>query len=312
MFITTNGIIQNDAGDVLLIRRNDSRTLAPPGGGLNPGELPPDGAVREVYEETGLHVIVERLVGVYYWPRQSSPFLTFSFRCRPVGGTIRPSIESPHVGYYKTGRLPLSMMPFHRRRVEIGLAHQSATPYWGIQQMNWYENLGKNVLGRIVYPYWRWRLRRKGLTADPVAQWRVGAFTVIRNEAGQVLWLKRRDRAVWNLPGGGQEADETPWQTAVRETHEECGLTVTLTHLSGVYLYHDLPQHAVFVFTAQPTGGTPQTSAEAAEWAYFTPGSEPANAMPQHVARVANACQSAAAPTVFRFQTHAVAPCESE
>ena len=35
----------------------------------------------------------------------------------------------------------------------------------------------------------------------------------------------------WDFPGGGREGDETPFQTAARETFEEVGLTLTPAHV---------------------------------------------------------------------------------
>ncbi|AJT41594.1 NUDIX hydrolase [Psychromicrobium lacuslunae] len=43
-----------------------------PGGGLDPGEHPVDGAIREVFEETGYHAQIDRMLGVDvgYWPAE--------------------------------------------------------------------------------------------------------------------------------------------------------------------------------------------------------------------------------------------------
>lgn len=306
MYITTNGIVLNDQNELLLIRRNDSRTLAPPGGGLDWGELPPDGAVREVKEETGLNVTAERLVAAYFWPNEPIPYLTFSFRCKLVDGTLRPSLESPQVGYVNCQKLPLLLLPFHRHRVKIGIAHQGTVPYWGVQNMNFYEDLGKRILGRTIYPYWRWRARRRNIDVSNLGfvQWQSGAFCVIRNEAEAVLWVKRTDYDAWNLPGGSGEEGEAPWDTAVRETKEETGLDVNLTNLSGVYLYND-KRHVIFVFEATTSGGTLQTGPESAAFAHFTPGQEPPNSIPQHIERVADTVDDPH-QTTFRFQSSLV------
>ena len=40
MNIATNGFVFDQYGNVLLIRRDDTRTFAPPGGALDAGELP--------------------------------------------------------------------------------------------------------------------------------------------------------------------------------------------------------------------------------------------------------------------------------
>ena len=51
-------------GRVLLVRRADNGRWTLPAGILEPGEEPAVAAVREVFEETGVHCEVTRLVGV--------------------------------------------------------------------------------------------------------------------------------------------------------------------------------------------------------------------------------------------------------
>ncbi len=53
---------------VLLTKRTDNGRWCLPGGGMDPGESVEEACVREAYEETGLHVKVTRLVGVYTTP----------------------------------------------------------------------------------------------------------------------------------------------------------------------------------------------------------------------------------------------------
>ena len=65
--------------------------------------------------------------------------------------------------------------------------------------------------------------------------WRLGAFCIISDQSGHVLLSHRRDLDLGNLPGGGVEQDETPWDAAIREVHEETGLTVTIERLVGIY-----------------------------------------------------------------------------
>ena len=53
MIVSANGIVFNEYSDVLLVQRDDTRTLAPPGGACEIDELPHHAAAREVQEETG-------------------------------------------------------------------------------------------------------------------------------------------------------------------------------------------------------------------------------------------------------------------
>ncbi|AJT66795.3 MutT-like protein [Streptomyces lydicus] len=88
-------MVVRDDGRVLAIRRADNGTWEPPGGVLELDERPEDGAVREVLEETGIRVSVERLTGVYKNMRRG--IVALVFRCRPVAGTERTSSESTAV-----------------------------------------------------------------------------------------------------------------------------------------------------------------------------------------------------------------------
>jgi len=301
MFIGINGIIVNESGQVLLIRRDDTGNLAPPGGSLEAGELPPEGMAREALEETGLKVMPARLVGLHFLALEPG-YLTFVFRCLQKGGELQTSEESPEVGFYKTEPFPGPMFSAHRERVARGLTHVAARPYWGTYPSSWRMRWGRWFLRNVTYRLKDWQRRRDGRPPfAPPPAWRVGAFAIIQNEAGQVLWARRTDRDLWNLPGGRSEAMEPPWATAVRETQEETGLQVELNDLTGVYLYRERA-HLIFVFTAVVTGGALTTGPESCELAYFAPDGEPENSVPQHRQRVADALNFAD-QVQFRWQT---------
>jgi len=53
------------------------------------------------------------------------------------------------------------------------------------------------------------------------------AGTLIVEDEGLLL-LYRKDRSWWELPGGKKKEDESPTQTAVRETKEEINVEVDL------------------------------------------------------------------------------------
>ncbi len=58
-------VVRDGRGRVLLVKHSDTGTWAPPGGAIEPLETPANAAVREMWEETGLHVRLTRLAGVF-------------------------------------------------------------------------------------------------------------------------------------------------------------------------------------------------------------------------------------------------------
>ncbi|WP_348775264.1 NUDIX hydrolase [Solwaraspora sp. WMMD937] len=55
---------------------------------------------------------------------------------------------------------------------------------------------------------------------------RMGAAVLLRDRDGRILLVEPTYKDYWELPGGVVEADESPYQAAVRELAEEFGLTV--------------------------------------------------------------------------------------
>jgi len=105
-------VVVDDDGRVLLGRRADTGKWSLPAGAIDPGEQPAEAAVREAYEETGVHVAVERLAGVAlreitYPHGDVCQYLTVWFRCRPVGGeAVVNDEESTAVGWYARAEFP--------------------------------------------------------------------------------------------------------------------------------------------------------------------------------------------------------------
>ena len=298
MKIGTTGVVFNELTQVLLMQRDDTRTWSPPGGALEAQELPTEGVAREVREETGLIVLPVRLVALYHIPSRVEPHLLFTFRCIQRGGELQTSAESPQVGWFPTRPFPRSVLGFQRRWVEQAFHHAGGAPTLITENRGLGHRLGWFLMRNVVYRYKDWQLARRGLPPfQPAPSWQIGVSVVVQNEAGQVLWVKRTDMDVWNLPGGGSENGESPWATAVRETHEETGLTVRLTALTGVSIYEGHNQ-MTFTFTAVAEHGTLTTGPEAAAFAYFAPGEEPPNSVQQHLNRVA-AARSFTGTTLF-------------
>ncbi|MFD6879043.1 MULTISPECIES: NUDIX domain-containing protein [unclassified Streptomyces] len=88
-------VVVDDAGRVLLGRRADTGRWSVIGGIAEPGEQPATTAVREVYEETAVRcvpervVLVEMLAPIVYPNGDVCQFQDITFRCRPTGGEAR-------------------------------------------------------------------------------------------------------------------------------------------------------------------------------------------------------------------------------
>lgn len=64
-FVGSEGAVFDDDGRLLLIRREDNRLWALPGGASDVGETGAQTAVREVFEETGIQTKPTLFVGIY-------------------------------------------------------------------------------------------------------------------------------------------------------------------------------------------------------------------------------------------------------
>jgi len=113
-----------DDGRVLLAHRRDIDWWNLPGGGMEIGETVEEATCREVREETGLEVQVERLVGVYSKPQKQEVVLTF--RCKVIGGELQATEESRACGYFSPDALPRNTLPKHRERILDALLNQPA------------------------------------------------------------------------------------------------------------------------------------------------------------------------------------------
>jgi 8-oxo-dGTP pyrophosphatase MutT (NUDIX family) len=91
-----------------------------PGGNLGAGETETAALRREIFEETGIEVAVERRVGDYvrtgFRPHTARVFL-----CRPTGGVLRPSAETPDVRWFPIRQIPDTLFPWYRAPLEDAL-----------------------------------------------------------------------------------------------------------------------------------------------------------------------------------------------
>lgn len=118
--------VLDDGRRVLLVHRTDCDWWCQPGGGMESGETPWAGVIRETREETGFEVAVERLAGVYSWAPHEDEVI-FGFVCRVTGGERATSDESDDVRFFAPDSLPANTFPEHIYRIRDALRGEPRT-----------------------------------------------------------------------------------------------------------------------------------------------------------------------------------------
>jgi ADP-ribose pyrophosphatase YjhB (NUDIX family) len=127
-------VITNADGHILLQLRSDNSLWGLPGGSVEIGESVALAILREVREETGLTVEIERLVGVYSDPRSQVfryadgnvvHYINTLFVCRIVGGNLQTCEETLDLRFFEPARLPDEMLRSHRIRIQDALANRT-------------------------------------------------------------------------------------------------------------------------------------------------------------------------------------------
>ncbi len=132
-----SAIIYDDAGEkILLTRRTDNGQWCLPGGAMEAGESLSEACIREVFEETGLHVRVLRLIGVYSSPHRIIQYqdgnrvqlVAHSFAVDVMGGELTLNNEVSEFGYFTPDEIAnLDLMAHHRERITDALEGRAAT-----------------------------------------------------------------------------------------------------------------------------------------------------------------------------------------
>ena len=106
------GLIEQEEKLLLIQRTNipfrDCWNL--PAGYVEVDESPLQAVIREVYEETGLQVEIERLVDVYFFdddPRGNGILIVY--KCIPVGGKLTETLEGVKPTFFKASNFPKNL-----------------------------------------------------------------------------------------------------------------------------------------------------------------------------------------------------------
>jgi ADP-ribose pyrophosphatase YjhB (NUDIX family) len=126
---------------------------------------------------------------------------------------------------------------------------------------------------------------------------------------GCILLQQRADGGQWGLPGGSVEIGETVTAAIVREVREETGYEVAVRRLVGVYSDPRLqvvryPDGSVWhyvnlCFECELVGGAPRPQPEETlALAWVAPDTLPADFVPLHRPRIADALAGQAAAVI--------------
>jgi 8-oxo-dGTP pyrophosphatase MutT (NUDIX family) len=119
---------------VLLVKRSDNLAWTPVSGIVEPGENPADCAVREVFEETGIHVVARRLAlvqvsrPIVHANGDHAQYLILAFRMDWVSGEPFPADdESLDARWFAFAEMP-DMSADVRRRIELASDDNLSAP----------------------------------------------------------------------------------------------------------------------------------------------------------------------------------------
>jgi 8-oxo-dGTP diphosphatase len=270
--VYTTCLVFDEANRILVQRRYDFDWLSVPGGALEVGESLRACAMREVFEETGLRVSVERLVGVFSHPDYNLLYpngdrvqqWTVCIVARPDGGQLHADGgETLNVGWMPVEEALPQLPPAYQAMIRAAQEQPHAAalePVYTQPPLTPYYPILRDHVGHvpIILP---------------------GVMAVIRNEAGEVLAACRADSDLYDVPGGFCDLGETTTAAVIREVREETNLDIEPVRVIGVYsedMLYTYPNgdtvHGVGIaFECRVTGGTLKADHDEIKEAAFVP-----------------------------------------
>jgi ADP-ribose pyrophosphatase YjhB (NUDIX family) len=133
LVVGSSAVVMDSENRILLQRRSDSGNWALPGGTMDIGETFAQSAIREVKEETGFDVRIERIVGIYSDPGHVFAYedgevrqeFSICLACTIISGELKVSSESTDVRFFSFDELPSQAMHESiRKRIEDYLSRE--------------------------------------------------------------------------------------------------------------------------------------------------------------------------------------------
>ena len=121
-------LVTRDNGDVLMVKVGHRAGWEVPGGVVEIGENPLEGAIRETQEETGIVCRITQMTGIY--TNIQTGVMVFAYLGEYVSGELTPSLETPEVAWVRRENvLDLIEVPLMLARVRDMLNFNGCITY---------------------------------------------------------------------------------------------------------------------------------------------------------------------------------------
>jgi ADP-ribose pyrophosphatase YjhB (NUDIX family) len=229
----------DDSDRILLSKRGDLNIWNLPGGRLDSHETLQVAAIREVREETGLVVEIERPLGLYYlrgWQRLNVVFLAW-----PLGGKLADRTDETRANqYFAADDLPDMLFPVIAYDALADTCHQPrilTMPSAAYRNMRW----------RLR---WRWLENLvRGRPEPRFPRFTTRAVAMIFNENHQRVLTLPNDQYGQVLPECICDGRQAPWEQLAHIVLNSSGLQVTFRWVGVQQFAQDNAYCLVFATT---------------------------------------------------------------
>ena len=143
--VSVAALVTNEDGKILLVN-SPWRGWEYPGGLIEPGETFQEALHREIREEAGVEVEIERFVGICKNVKRD--IVNIDFVCRYIGGELTTSEESTEVAWFTPEEaMEVITFPLTKKRLVNMLSMDKNAHFFGFSRENGFE-----VVEDIAFP----------------------------------------------------------------------------------------------------------------------------------------------------------------